>query len=184
MKTIIVPTLTGETGAVFSDCEVYRYSLWRRWSPGPRLFIVIGLNPSTADAEADDPTIRRCISFAKRELADMFVMLNLFALRSTDPAGLLRDPEPIGRDNDETIWRWLNMLGSSEVSGVAVAAWGNHQTAKARADKLFDPQGMTAGELKCFGVNKDGSPKHPLYLKGTAPVESWRELRRKAAANK
>jgi len=74
-------------GAVISDCGTYRYALARYWGPGPELAFVM-LNPSTADASVDDPTIRRCMGFARRENLGGIVVANLFALRATDPSAL------------------------------------------------------------------------------------------------
>jgi hypothetical protein len=69
------------SGATLSACRTWRYALWRRWDLSKPPFIVIGLNPSMADELQDDPTIRRCINFAKREGCGSYVMLNLFAFR-------------------------------------------------------------------------------------------------------
>jgi len=82
--------------AVLSDCGTYRYSLTRRWSPGPLLGWVM-LNPSRADALVDDPTIRRCVGFARRWGFAGIVVRNLYALRATDPRELSRHPAPVGR---------------------------------------------------------------------------------------
>jgi len=87
------------SGATFSTDRVYRYALWRVWDAALPSFVVIGLNPSTADETENDPTIRRCIGFAKREGCGGLVMLNLFAVRATDPRVMMAHPEPIGPDN-------------------------------------------------------------------------------------
>ena len=88
MTNEIVHKGTIESGAHFSPCERYRYRLWRCWDASKWKLAIIGLNPSTATHEEDDPTIRRCIGFAKRDGYGGLLMLNLFALRSTDPKGL------------------------------------------------------------------------------------------------
>src|SRR5262245_8110763 len=103
----MLPLGHATAGAVFSDCQRYRYQLWRRWREGGRRLVFIGLNPSTATHERDDPTVRRCIRFAKRDRFAAMVMLNIYAWRSTDPAKLLHTPDPVGPDNDATIFAHL-----------------------------------------------------------------------------
>ena len=85
--------------AVISHCKRYRYRLARHWGAGSALPFVM-LNPSTADADNDDPTIRRCIAFAKREGAGGIVVANLFAFRATSPADMLAAPNPFGPENE------------------------------------------------------------------------------------
>jgi hypothetical protein len=157
---------TVRSGAQFSDDRRYRYALWREWESGPtvRSFVVIGLNPSTADESEDDPTIRRCIAFAKREGCGRLVMLNLFALRATDPRVMKAHPEPVGIDNDGVIWRRTQpSLGDQPI---VVAAWGVHGVHRDRDMRVR----QFAPPLVCFGVTKDGHPRHPLYLRADAPL--------------
>jgi hypothetical protein len=153
-------------GAHFSPDRLYRYALWRDWSSwsNMRTLVVIGLNPSTADENDDDPTIRRCIGFAKREQCGRLVMLNLFALRATDPRVMKAHPEPIGPDNDAVIRHWTR--DEYDWSSIVVAAWGVHgaHMDRAMAARLLTPQ------LYCFGVTKDGHPRHPLYLRADTPL--------------
>lgn len=153
-----------QSGATFSECGLYRYELWRRWpnglySPDTRLMVVIGLNPSTADESNLDPTLRRCVSFAEREGLAGLVMLNLFALRSTDPKGLCRVDDPIGPENDAVLLKWFELYPST-----TVAAWGNFKLAAGRAADVLRLRDPIAQSMKCLGMNQDGSPKHPLYL--------------------
>lgn len=150
------------SGAIFSEDRTYRYALTRRWGHGAPL-VVIGLNPSTADELADDPTIRRCIGFARREGCCGLVMLNAFALRATDPRVMLAHPEPVGPSNDEIIRR--HTVGVELV----VFAWGAHGGHRGRDRELqrLVPNGL------CFGATKDGHPKHPLYLKSDTPLVRW-----------
>lgn len=146
--------------AVISKCGRYRYVLRRtldsvlRWHR-PMLFIM--LNPSTADAVQDDPTIRRCISFAEREGATQLSVVNLFAFRSTDPALLHQADDPVGPMNDQHI------ADEIEKSWTTVAAWGAHPFAKKRAEEVKSK----FGPFVCLGTTKNGSPKHPLYLKSS-----------------
>lgn len=145
-------------GALFSEDRVYRYRLWRHWSEGPTM-AVIGLNPSTADETQDDPTIRRCIGFAKREGCGRLEMLNLFGLRSTDPTQLsLVEFDPIGPDNDDTI---MAIAGAADV---VVAAWGAEKYAVARARDVTAMLAAAQVPVRCLGRTASGAPRHPLYL--------------------
>lgn len=153
-----VPRLTQ-----FSPCRQYRYTLWREWDmTNTRYLMVIGLNPSTADETHDDPTIRKCITFAKLLGCGALCMTNLFAFRATDPRVMKAAADPVGADNN----RHLRDMAAG--ASLILAAWGNHGSYLGRAETV-----MTAfPHLQCLGKNKDGSPKHPLYL----PYESHRNL--------
>lgn len=140
--------------ARFSPCRLYRYELWRKWADGPYLQI-IGLNPSTADETNDDPTIRRCIDFAKRWGFGSLCMTNAFAYRATKPEDMKAQAEPIGEDNDATIAR----LAAG--AGMVLAAWGVHGDHIGRDETLL----AMLPALHCLGFTKDGHPKHPLYIR-------------------
>lgn len=146
--------------AEISECGTYRYVLRRdigqpsRWVK-PCLFIM--LNPSTADEVQDDPTIRRCIGFAEREGCTSLTVVNLFALRATDPRELKKHADPIGPLNDQRIEEMID----EHSLGIVVAAWGAHPMAKKRGMNVR----AKFGPFKCLGITKDGQPKHPLYLK-------------------
>ncbi len=105
--------------AGFSRCRRYRYWLRRSWDTTLPQCAFIGLNPSTADADTDDPTLRRCVDFAKQWGCGSLLLVNLFALRATDPRALTTVPDPIGpRAN---IW----LRRAKHESKLLVAAWGN-----------------------------------------------------------
>lgn len=145
-----------ERSADFSPCRAYRYRLIRRWADAPMLN-VIGLNPSTADETVDDPTIRRCIGFARSWGYGGLVMTNLCAFRSTDPQGLIAAEAPCGPMNDA----WIRQEATA--SGLVLAAWGAHPVAihqgrRVRGDVLSDVI------LHCLGTTKFGAPRHPLYM--------------------
>lgn len=151
--------------ASISQCGRYRYGLTRQWSDLPIMGFVM-LNPSTADADVDDPTIRRCMGFARRENCGGIVVVNLFPLRLTYPAQLwaTRYPERFGPDSDAELQRHLRMM-----TGPVVAAWG------ADGDRLGgDAVTLTrlhlGQRLMCLGKTKSGAPRHPLYVKRNAPL--------------
>lgn len=159
---------TLERTCQFSPCRKYRYTLWRSWPIEDALFgecsketaahhylMVIGLNPSTADETKDDPTIRKCIGFAKRWGFGALCMTNLFAWRDTDPDKMKLADDPVGAMNDTYLRKCA--LGA----GMVLAAWGTHGSHLGRASEI---QKMLWCGLKCLGKNKDGSPKHPLYV--------------------
>lgn len=142
-------------GARFSPCGLYRYLLWREWDGTRAVLVWVMLNPSTADAEHDDATIRKVIGFAKAWGYGSILVLNLFAYRSTKPAGLRTVADPIGPDNDA-------ILLTIAAKGVdVVCAWGaNADPARALAVRRY----FQRIPLTCLGTTKDGQPRHPLYV--------------------
>ena len=155
--------------ANFSECRGYRYSLWRDWSGKPEVefepyVAFIGLNPSTADETVDDPTIRRCIGFARSWGFGRLVMLNLFAIRATDPRNMLAAREPIGPRNDEVI------RNLTPRAALLIAAWG---TKGAHLSRDRDVARITMRALACLGVTKGGHPRHPLYVRGDTKPEPF-----------
>lgn len=143
--------------ATLSPCRLYRYDLWRRWSDASYC-LFIGLNPSTADETTDDPTIRKCVAYAKEWRYGALCMVNLFAFRATQPKDMLAARDPVGPDND------LTLAALSKRAGIVVAAWGNDGGHLGR-----DKQVVTMiPHLYCLKLNKDGSPSHPLYLRKDA----------------
>ena len=153
-----------DRGAEFSDCKKYRYLLWRIWNKKLPTLTVIGLNPSTADETIDDPTVRKCMGYARAWNYGGLYMTNLFAFRSTDPKGMLRESKPIGPRNDTAIRR------ACDKSIRVLAAWGVHGSYLARDEEVI--QAITPEhDLYCLAVTKEGYPKHPLYIKKkTKPI--------------
>lgn len=119
--------------------------------------MIIGLNPSTADETEDDPTIGRCISFAKAWGYGGLCMTNLFAYRATNPSDMFEAEDPVGSENDE----WIEKLARE--AGVVVAAWGNDGSFLGRSKQII----QLIPNLHCLKMNKTGEPAHPLYLKAT-----------------
>ncbi|GAC1524629.1 MAG: DUF1643 domain-containing protein [Marmoricola sp.] len=148
--------------ASFSSDRLYRYALIREWGTTIPAVTFIGLNPSTADASKDDPTIRRCVRFAQEWGFRRLTMLNLFAYRSTNPAALRRVDDPVGEENDAIIGR---LCGGS---GLTIMAWGAHPLAKARAPQVVEDLLGRGVSLAVLGLTKDGAPRHPLYMRASA----------------
>lgn len=142
--------------AVLSDCRTYRYALWRIWDDTKPYAMFIGLNPSTADEINDDPTLTRCIGFARSWGYGGVCMANLFALRSTDPATLKSVDDPVGAENDQ----WLKKL--AEEAGIIVAAWGNKGSYLGRDQVVRE----AIDNLHYLRITYAGQPSHPLYLPG------------------
>ena len=151
--------LSRETDAIFSSgAKLYRYSLWRCWKQTPKsTCLFIGLNPSTADKTTNDPTIRRCINFAKAWGYDSVEVVNLFAYRATKPTDLFKATKPIGSANNQ------HLLNACHRASIIIAMWGNHGAFQKR-DKDVLRTLSNKFKLHCLGTNKQGSPKHPLYL--------------------
>lgn len=140
--------------AVISPDRLYRYALSRQWEGGGPVALIIGLNPSTADATKDDNTIRRCIRFATNWGYGSLWVGNLFAYRTKDPVTMKAAENPIGPDNN----KWLSRLSGD--ADLVVAAWGNHGSYQGRDKEVL----ALLGDMMCFGLTKLGQPKHPLYL--------------------
>ena len=157
--------------AVFSDDKVHRYSLTRQWGSfcGVKALFIM-LNPSTADAFKLDPTVNRCRLFAERLGCDLLQVVNIFSYRSTDPAELYDAHEQgvkiTDEVNDETI------RGALESAKYRICAWGAEPIAKLYIPDILREKYSLS--LHALGVTKDGSPRHPLYLRKDAPLIWWR----------
>ena len=155
--------------AIISECGCYRYLLTRpadSMAPMKSTVLFVMLNPGTADAALDDATIRRCRSFARRWDCNGIAVANLYALRSTDPGRLWLHPDPVGPDNDMYLRRLAREYGD------VVCAWGSN----ARPERVASVAKTLAGagaRLWCLGTTKDGSPRHPLYVRGDQPLIEW-----------
>lgn len=156
--------------ALISDCGRYRYWLTRRWADGV-LQPWIMLNPSTADAEQDDQTIRRCMHFAKRDGHAGIRIVNLYAFRASKPGAMFAAMDPVGPEND----KWTDtQLAEAAIDGVpVVCGWGAHFEARPRALRLVIRAKFLGARLVCLGKSRDGQPSHPLYLRNDAPLEGW-----------
>ncbi len=149
------------SGACFDATGTYRYSLWRVWNwTSPRLAFIM-LNPSTADTQCDDATIRRCIGFAQSWGYGSLEVVNLFSLRTPYPQTLRQVADPVGVDCD------AHLLAAVERAEQVIVAWGNWGCLYSRdrvvLDLLAAPRLHT--KLHCLGMNQSGQPCHPLYLK-------------------
>ena len=156
---------------IFSPCRKYRYTLWREWDEVPlwaaatgksnQYVQFIGLNPSTADETLDDPTIRRCIGFSKAWGYGALCMTNLFAWRDTDPQAMRRVADPTGMQNN------TELLNCAKGAALIIAAWGKHGRHRDRDDWVKKMMFDCGFKLNHLGLNDDGTPKHPLHLKGS-----------------
>lgn len=166
MKQLALIEQSVKKGADFSPCRAWRYALWRRWDwqgYGNQVMFV-GLNPSTADENEDDPTIRRCIRFAKDWGYSGLIMMNAFAFRATDPKDMKAAADPVGPGNDEALGYRRSQVG------LIIAAWGNHCPVE-REQQVCNAIGR---QIMCLGKTKQGKPKHPLYLRSdTKPEPFW-----------
>lgn len=158
--------LFSDSGAILSQDRNYRYSLWRRWDKNKPYVLFIGLNPSTADEKEDDPTIKRCINFASDWGYGAIYMANLFAWRATKRKDMLIQKEPIGIDND------MHLQDLARKAGLIVCAWGAdgiHQQRDVKVKNL-----LSAHKLMCLEKNKNGTPKHPLYIKANEKLKIFK----------
>ena len=156
-----------EKGAIFSDCGKYRYILWRKWNKRKPSVMIIGLNPSKADDKIDDPTVRRCISFAKTWGYGSLYVTNLFAFKATNPVDMLNEKKPVGAENDKYIKEYQDKVDK------VVLAWGNYGSFKNRNKEI-----LKIIELPhCLRINKKGEPSHVLYLNKTLKPRKCTKLK-------
>ena len=146
-----------KTDAVLSECRKYRFALWRIWDKSKPNVMFICLNPSGADENNDDPTVRRCINYTQTWGYGGLCIGNLFAFRSTKRTELFSARDPIGKGNNE----WLIKL--AQESSLVVAAWGNYGAYLGRSKEVM----RIIPNLHYLKMNKTGEPTHPLYLKKT-----------------
>lgn len=154
-------------GAEISDCGKYRYKLWRIWNEKLPLAMFVMLNPSTADANQDDATIRRLIGFAERMGCGGFYVGNLYPYRATDPKELIR----VGFNVAAREENWQHLREMYAKCSIKILAHGNSPIEK--------PNITSNGEERdwyCFGITSSGNPKHPLYLKSDTPLLLLHEL--------
>lgn len=160
--------------AVISGCGTYRYRLTRCWDPRlPELRWVM-LNPSTADADIDDPTVRKCIGFGKRLGYGSIQIVNVFAVRSTDPREIMDADDPVGPLNGSfladaifppVIFAWGGNVPKSIIADEAIATVKGFVTVL----KEVNPDAV----VHCLGKTKDGSPRHPLMLAYSTELQPW-----------
>lgn len=149
-------TASMKLGAEFSKDGRYRYRLWREWDESLARVVFVMLNPSTADAKKDDPTIRRCIGFARLWDYGRIDVVNLFGYRATKPRDLRLVPDPIGPENETAI------VDAISGSPLVIAAWGNLVQ---KVPPLLLGMMLRRCNLFCLGTTLQGSPRHPLYVK-------------------
>lgn len=166
--------LFGSSGALFSECHKYRYALWRIWDESVNPVMIIGLNPSTASEDIDDPTIRRVKSMAFKWGFGGVFMLNCFPIISADPAALYDFRESDEFDT-QCEYNRKQLQYFADKSGNVVFAWGAFDVVKElNVDKELSKQFPDALALV---INKDGSPRHPLYVKGNTKLVKYAQTR-------
>jgi len=146
------------SGAVFSRCGSWRYLLWRVGTGRGGLLGMGMLNPSTADAARDDPTIRRCRAQVGRARLSGLLVWNLFAFRATLPADLKRAADPVGPDNDAAIALALGFARRT------ILGWGVHGAYGGRDQAVLEQCAASGTVLHTLGLAAGGAPRHPLYL--------------------
>ena len=182
-STFALPPYIEDAGADFSDCGRFRFSLYRRWrdlaSTGEgRSILFIGLNPSTAAADVDDPTCRRETDFARALGFDGYLKANLFPYRATNPRDLAT------RDLRTSDWKVALNRNAAAIEALALEAErivlafgripaGLPDCLRGARGLALEAAGRGKAGFECFGVNADGSPKHPLYLPKTSTLRPW-----------
>jgi hypothetical protein len=173
-----------DTSARLSPCGTYRYTLDRVWNMDRPHVTFLMFNPSTADATFNDPTIRRCIGFAKRWGYGRLTVLNLFALRSSDPRQIDLADDPVGPEND--YWTFVTLRNSSAL----ICAWGCEEHLRNSRNRgrvayvvRFAKHIKTLRTIQCLGLTKGGTPRHPLMLSYDTPREEFGGARHDATTD-
>lgn len=156
-----------ESDARISDDGMYRYLLRRTWDFTKLRVLIIMLNPSTADATIDDATIRSCVRLCKWRNDGGFEVVNLFALRATNPAELKTVADPVGPSNNDVIEAAIMRCD------IAICAWGAYPGAIERGRTVRGLLRLRRPAVFCWGKTKDGAPKHPLYIKSGTALETF-----------
>lgn len=178
-------TLTRDAdGAILSDDGVYRFKLWRElpdyeYAPVDEVTVLyVMVNPSTADHRVDDPTIRRCISFAQREGATRLEVVNLFPFRSAKPAALkawLKNPATDPPTNENFSY----IVEAVKRADFVILAWGATAASCGEAGRSMKDAVLSlestarGGKFFCLGKTKDGEPRHPLMVKADQELIAW-----------
>jgi len=181
---------TGDDGviktATFSECGLFRYTLGRAWDQTKPLVVFVGLNPSTADETDDDPTIRRCMGFAKAWGYGQLCMVNLFSFRATKPIDMKCSHNPVGENRLEADGFFSRNDATLEMafglSRMTICAWGNDGEFMGRAEKFrrlilaYKKKTGLKKNMYYLKMNKDGQPAHPLYLKKDLEPIEWADI--------
>jgi len=173
----LLPVFADHAEAVISECGRYRYWLRRRLGKSDlRKVVFCMLNPSTADATDDDPTIRRCLRFAKTWGFDELIVVNLFAFRATQPTELFNETlaDPVGPDNHAWVSKAAGIAAELENDiprNLFVCAWGHHGGFMRQDRTVLDWIG--GANPHALKITKHGHPQHPLYLKGDCRPFPW-----------
>lgn len=144
--------------AVYSDCQLFRYSLTRQWQESGRKALFIMLNPSTATEVQNDPTVERCERRARALGFGAFAVTNIFAYRATNPLLMRAQTDPVGPQNDQAIFdgvMWADQI---------ICAWGSHGGHMRRGQRVEQFVRAQAKPLFHLGLTQSGQPKHPLYI--------------------
>jgi hypothetical protein len=157
-----------ENDAVISDCGKYRYLLRRTWDHSKPRALLIMLNPSTADAKLDDPTIRSCVRLISGLHYGSMEVVNIFGWRATYPDELPKQADPIGPMNERIVDAAIRRCD------VVICAWGANAMAARKSQYLCARIQSVKPGIYCFGTTKSGAPKHPLYVKSGTPLVTFR----------
>lgn len=157
-------------GATISECGKYRYNLTREWNSlfdtNQKKIVWVMLNPSTADANQSDPTLRRCIKFSQDWGFTHLELVNLYAFRSPYPEDLWTQDDPVGRLNDGHIFN------AARTAHTIVCAWGGNAKPE-RARQIFNLLHSANDRVMCLGTNNDDTPKHPLYVHAKTELREY-----------
>jgi hypothetical protein len=159
---------TTDCHCFFNEERTHRFELWRIWDNSKPFAMFIGLNPSTADEKALDPTCSKCVHYCREWGFGGYLMMNLFSFRATDPKDMKKAEKQNIMLNDIRIAR------RASEAGIIILAWGNHGTFHGRANHVLHLLKPFSEKLHCLKLSKHGNPVHPLYLKNNLKPIKWK----------
>jgi hypothetical protein len=171
-RLIPIANMTIRKSAIISSCSRYRYELRREWDQNLPPLVFGMLNPSTADAQVDDPTIIRNVRRAQANGCGSLIVWNLGAGRATNPSNWMAMDDPIGPEND--LYIRANLTECRARHGIAVIGWGALGSFLGRDKVVLQTAEKIGVDLYCLGITKRGQPKHPLYVADSLPLVGWK----------
>lgn len=165
--------------AIISECGTYRHQLTRRWNGGSGTVAFVMLNPSTADAETDDQTVRRCVDYAQRWGYGALVVGNVFAYRATDPTDLRQRLRSFGEERTVGPHNDAHLRNIADVADRVVVAWGNHGSLAGRGVEVIAllADADADAELYALGMTERGHPRHPSRLPADLEPQPFASLK-------
>eukprot|EP01084_Bolivina_argentea_P270830 460612_1 len=156
-----------ERGAIFSQDSQYRYALHRIWDDSKKKVMFIGFNPSTADGQIDDATVKKLIKYCKLWDYGGLYICNLFAFVAKNPLDIDECEHPIGSSNDYYLQKY------SVKSDKIIVMWGRQGAFY--NNRIQNVLKIFTMRIYCFKLTKNKQPYQPLYLPLNTQLELFKQ---------